>query len=520
MSTADSSFRVAQALKNAELGPEHESTAEPEVPLTPEEREELSKPMVLISGAGIAGLMLAILLYKANYPFLIFERAKEVRPLGSFMGLGALIGPLFKQLGIYDEFVQLSKRVNHVQMYTENLKPIKSLDISHAKSMTGYDHYIISRPDLYALLVRQIPRNRILLGKRILSFSDKADGITIRCSDNSVYHGEILVGADGAYSAVRQNMYKELKVDGHLPACDDVELPFSCVCLVGQTLPLDPEEFPVLKQSDSESNSVLGRESYCTWLTFTTKQNTVCWMVIQYLNKDTVKDNDAFRNSEWGWEAAEALAKEVKEFKLPGLRNGKPLTLGDYVDKTPLECMSKVMLEEIVFETWYKGRAVLIGDACHKMNPSGGLGAVHAIQDAVALANWIRTLRSPTVKELGKVFQEYRAERYPLAKDAFATSQMMRRNFGKNISAAMTREFMKRMPFWMYKMISKKSCVWRYQVSFLPLEEDTGKLKPRYQASLHKTLKILKEQEGLTGPEIIARKPSELSKKSPKVAKK
>ncbi|KAF9402223.1 hypothetical protein BGZ94_004997 [Podila epigama] len=439
----------------------------------------------------------------------MYPNHKSFHLPGSFICLGSLFGPLFKQLGIYDEFIQLGKRLTHGHMFTEDLKPVKTFDVGIAHSLTGYYQYVISRPDLYRFLLRQIPTNRILLGKRILSFTQNEECVTIRCSDNSVYKGDILVGADGAYSAVRQQIFKDLKLKKKLPARDDVELPFSCVCLVGQTLTLDPEEFTDLKKDDCESNSVLGRESYCTWLTLTTKQNTVCWMVIQFLNKDTEKDNDAFRNSEWGWEAAEAMAKEVKEFKIPGLRNGKPMTLGDYVDKTPLECMSKVMLEEIVFDTWFRKRAVLIGDACHKMNPSGGLGAVHAMQDAVALANWIRTLRSPTVRELKKVFQEYRTERYPIVKDAFSTSQMFRRNFGKNLSSVMTREFMKRMPFWVYRLISKKICASRYQVSFLPLVEDKGKVKLRYQASLHKTRKILKEQEGLTGPEIIARKPAE-----------
>ncbi|KAF8945692.1 hypothetical protein BGZ52_009481, partial [Haplosporangium bisporale] len=52
------------------------STAEPKTPLTNAE-----KPLVLIVGAGIGGLMLGNLLQKGNIPYLIFERAKEVKPL-------------------------------------------------------------------------------------------------------------------------------------------------------------------------------------------------------------------------------------------------------------------------------------------------------------------------------------------------------------------------------------------------------------------------------------------------------
>lgn len=54
----------------------------PILPLTPEELEELGKPSVLISGGGIGGLTLAILLHKANIPFLVLERATEIKPLG------------------------------------------------------------------------------------------------------------------------------------------------------------------------------------------------------------------------------------------------------------------------------------------------------------------------------------------------------------------------------------------------------------------------------------------------------
>lgn len=97
--------------------------------------------------------------------------------------------------------------------------------------------------------------------KKVLSFEYSDEGVTINCSDSSSYTGDILVGADGAYSAVRQNLFKELKANKSLPASDDVPLPFSCVCLVGQTTPQNPEDFPHLQLELSQFITVLGENN-------------------------------------------------------------------------------------------------------------------------------------------------------------------------------------------------------------------------------------------------------------------
>ena len=93
----------------------------------------------------------------------------------------------------------------------------------------------------------------------------------------------------------------------------------------------------------------------------TTKQKTVCYVVIQFLNKETSKENDAFRNSEWGEGQIMAMVDEVHHFPIISGGN-ENLTLGDLIKRTPQDCISKVMLEEKVFETWYDCRTVLLGD--------------------------------------------------------------------------------------------------------------------------------------------------------------
>ncbi|KAF9387184.1 hypothetical protein CPB97_002856 [Podila verticillata] len=256
------------------------------------------------------------------------------------------------------------------------------------------------------------------------------DGVMIRCSDNQTHRGDILVGADGAHSAVRQRLYKDLTEKKQLPDSDNVPLPFSCVCLVGQTEVLDPEQYPALKWERSQTNSILGREDF-TWAVFSTIKNTICWFVIQFLNKNSSKHNDSFRNSEWGPEAAEVICKEVRHFKVPGGKDGHVITIGELIDKTPKNLISKVMLEEKLFDTWYGGRTVLIGDACHKLSPAAGAGALSAILNTVALANWICSLEEKEPRHLEAIFKEYKAERYPIVKTAFATSQMFKNIGGK-----------------------------------------------------------------------------------------
>ncbi|KAG0341248.1 hypothetical protein BG004_006103 [Podila humilis] len=458
---------------------EYVATAKPKPALTDEEWADMEKPKVLIVGAGIGGLMLGQLLLKGGVPFEIFERAKEVKPLGSAMSIGANVTTLFKQLGIYDELVQIGKpNVGWTGYYKD--KKIFSMDSSSRAALCGADEFIVARPDLYNILWRQIPKEKIHMNKKVLNFMQNDLGTMIRCHDGTTYHGDILVGADGAYSAVRQHLYKVLKEKNKLPKSDDMPLPFDNVCLVGQTEVLDPEEFPEVNLPHSPISTVIVDNNHLIYL-FTTRSGTICWMVVQYLNKDSSKDNDAFRNSEWGPEAAESMCKEVRHFKVPCGKEGN-LTLGDLIDLTPKNLVSKVMLEEKIFETWYGGRTVLLGD--------GGAGALSAIHGAVTLANWICSLETKTMEDFKRIFKEYQAERMPVVLLAESGSKALKKGGAKDLTGTLIRLLYRRMPKWLWKSILIKSAQARPQASYLPLEEDKGTVPPIGQPSLEKTLPI------------------------------
>ncbi|KAF9384331.1 hypothetical protein CPC16_008487 [Podila verticillata] len=282
-------------------------TAKPKPPLTEEEWANQKKPKVLIVGAGIGGLMLGNLLQKGGVPYDIYERAKEVKSLGSAMKIGGNIAPAMEQLSLWEELQKIGKPYKGMEIFSENLKLVVSIDSRERETL-----YEVM-PDLYDVLLRQIPKERIHLGKKVMSTLQNENGVMIRCADDSTahIHGDILVGADGAHSAVRQNLYGELmRNKKDLPASDNAPLPYTCICLVGQTEVLDPEEFPDLKKAHSHCNSILGSSQ-----PINAKRNTICWIVVQFLGNKSAKKNDPFRNSEWGPEAAEAMCKKVCDLK-------------------------------------------------------------------------------------------------------------------------------------------------------------------------------------------------------------
>ncbi|KAF9425159.1 hypothetical protein BGZ76_003394, partial [Entomortierella beljakovae] len=207
----------------------------------------ITNTRVLIVGCGIGSLTLGALLEKAGIEYCIFERAKEVKPLGSALSIGSNVMPIFEQLGILDKIMENAKPFAFSTGYNEKRVSTRILDYSPAKKIGGYLPHIISRPILYSILANLVPEHKKIMGKKVLTFVQNEEGVTIRCSDNTSYHGDILVGADGAYSAVRQTLYKELLKKDELPKSDNLPLPFNSTCLVGQTNILDPEEFPHLK---------------------------------------------------------------------------------------------------------------------------------------------------------------------------------------------------------------------------------------------------------------------------------
>lgn len=76
--------------------------------------------------------------------------------------------------------------------------------------------------------------------------------------DDSTFKGDILVGADGAYSAVRHQMFEDLKSQGKLTQADLRKSEKGYICLVGTAAALDHVMFPGVGDSKSEGTLLVG----------------------------------------------------------------------------------------------------------------------------------------------------------------------------------------------------------------------------------------------------------------------
>ncbi|KAG0281194.1 hypothetical protein BGZ95_006020 [Linnemannia exigua] len=426
-------------------------------------------PHVLIAGAGLGGLFLGILHEKAGIPYDIYERTPEIKPLGAVICLSPNILPAFEQLGLYEELMSFSKPALRSTFFTGDLKVIANMETLTTDTV-GYDRILFARPELYDMLFRKIPSNKIHMSKKVLSFQQNHEGVMLRFSDNTTVHGDILVGADGAHSAVRQHLYKTLDKQGLLPKADTKSMNKGYISLVGTTDALDPVKYPGVARKDSESFYIIGdKKTPYSWVTFAVPGNRICWNVVVQVGILDIAD-EQFKSSDWIPQQNQKLLDSIRHFKTP---YGD---LGVLFDATPIDKVSKVYFEDMLFETWNHGRTVLIGDAAHKLLPSSGAGAVNALQDAVLLANHIYDIKPTSFENIKTALGEYKEERFEAVKDQYPQSYIAAKiMFGHTFSERVLRQIVFN---WMPKSLQKKQMnkdsAYRPQANFLPQAPKRG----------------------------------------------
>ena len=172
----------------------------------------MTKPLrVLIAGAGIGGLTAALSLLRRGYDVQVFEQAAELREVGAGLQLSPNGLRALYQLGLGDKLRALASEPEgkEIRLWSTG-QTWKLFDLGKTSvAEYGYPYFMIYRPDLHKVLadaVRELKPDAITLGARCLSFTQDDDGVSLALADGRTVRGDVLVGADGVHSRIRDQL--------------------------------------------------------------------------------------------------------------------------------------------------------------------------------------------------------------------------------------------------------------------------------------------------------------------------
>ena len=312
---------------------------------------------VLISGAGVGGLSLALGLQRAGFAVTVLEQAVELHEVGAGVSLAPNATRCLSYLDVLDAVRSRGHAPDGAAIkHYQTGERLSGYDMGETMASKWGSPYIqVHRADLQDVLARAVlarDADAIRLGARVEGFHD--DGLRVHAHTTAgTFSGDYLVGADGVRSRVRDALH------------GDAAPHFLGYVAWRAVVPIDHVDHPLAPDT---AVFIGPRKRLLRYMLAGRKRvNIVMFAQHDEWTQESwteAADESEIRAAFAGWSAeATALVEAVCRsgaFKW-GLFGRDPLS------------------------AWRRGRASLIGDAAHPMLPFLGQGAAMAIEDAVVL---------------------------------------------------------------------------------------------------------------------------------------
>ena len=340
-------------------------------------------PHVVIAGGGIGGLTAALALLKAGIDCDVYEQAPELREVGAGLQLAPNGTRVLFALGLEQDVrrdgVETGDKV--VRLWsTGQTWSLFDPTVATPVERFGSPMYLMHRGDLHAMLVKAVRLQKpsaIHINARCVDFEQDEARVRLTLEDGRQISGDMLIGADGLHSRVRQKLFG--------PATPK----FTGIMAWRGLAPV--ERLP----------AHLRRPMATQWLG--PNGHVTCYPVHRgkLLNMVGEVERDDWRLESW----VESGSREECLEDFPGWHRD----LLDIINGIDTLYKWALFLREPLPQ-WSVGRVTLLGDACHAMLPFLGQGANMAIEDGLVLARCVRQCASDPVTALRR-YEAARRER-------------------------------------------------------------------------------------------------------------
>ena len=307
---------------------------------------------ILVVGGGFSGMSAAIMLSEQGHSVDLLEIDADWRSYGAGISLNGGIFRVFDRLGILDGYRECGAMIDGIEVRgpaDQVFAHIPTPSLMEGAPGSGG----IMRPVLARLLADRVRKTavNIRLGQTFDALADGADGVDVTFRDGSSGMYDLVIGADGLYSATRAAVFPDAPAPRYVGQAvwravvtRPAHLP-SVAMWMGPGLKLG-----ITPVSDDESY---------IFLTENRPENT-------YVPPETHVESLKALLASFTAPTAQAIAAE--------------LGADSQIVYRPLEQL-------LLPRPWYKGRIVMIGDAVHATTPHMAAGAMIGMEDAIVLAD-------------------------------------------------------------------------------------------------------------------------------------
>jgi len=313
----------------------------------------LAAQRILVLGGGFSGMSAAIELRKQGAAVDLVEIDPEWRNYGAGISLGGATLRAFRHMGVLEAFLERGSAHDGVSLRLPHGPQVAQLPTPRIAGPDVPGGGAIMRPVLAQILVdaTRAAGTRVHLGCTFSTIVQDADGVDVSFTDGRRERYDLVVGADGLYSKVREALFPEApkpRYSGQgvwravVPRPPQIET---------ATMWLGPKVKPGV-------NPVSKTQMYL----FITEPRAV---------------NEHLDPASFA-ERVRTLLADFPAPELQAIRAG--LGAESMIVYRPLEGL-------LVPQPWSRGRVVLIGDAVHATTPHLASGACIGIEDAIVLAD-------------------------------------------------------------------------------------------------------------------------------------